>query len=191
MLKREITFKTLSGKPITKEYYFNLSLDEIAELQFSRGEGFAEYLTKIVETKNAGALLRAFKEMVEKSVGVPDAEDISFEKTDERGRSYGRRFLESNAYTVLFMELLGPESTEDSFSKWMEAVIPAELFEQMPENITLPAEAGSPEKTLTKEDLLTMPQSEFDERFGTDPIKWEPAVLTAAFQRKGRTGSGG
>lgn len=183
MLKREIKFKTLSGDPITKEYYFNLSLDEIADLQFSRGEGFAEHLTRIVAEKNAGALLAAYREIINKSVGVPDVDDISFLKRDPRGYSYGDLFSGSNAYTVLFLELMGPESSDDAFSKFLENVIPPELKDQMPGQIALPADG--------EEDPRTMSQADFDAKYGTDPTKWSPEILQIAFSRRGQARSGG
>lgn len=187
MLKREIKFKTLEGEPITKEYFFNLSIDEIADLQFSRGEGFAEHLQRIVRERDAGALLKAYREIIEKSVGVPDTDGISFLKRDPRGYSYGELFNGSNAYTVLFLELMGPESADDAFTNFVKAVVPAELVDQMPETVDLP----TGEKTLTREDLLAMSQEEFDAKFGTDPLKMDKAVLGVAFERRSIGRSGG
>lgn len=104
MLTKSITFKDFSDPPkdVTREFYFNLNETDMAELQFSKGEGFIENFKRIVAEENAGALIQAMKEVLAKAVGRKHEDGIRFERTPD----ITAQFIESNAYPVLFMELM-------------------------------------------------------------------------------------
>lgn len=190
MLLKTIEFKDLKGDPVKRDYFFNLSIDEITELEFSRGSGFANELQRMVEEKNAGDLLAAFREIIMKSVGQPDEDGITFHKENEKGQSLGRNFMRSNAYTVLFLELLGPSSGDEAFVEFLKGVVPPELLEGMPDSFEVPG-ISEPPKELTRDEMLALSDEEFNAKFGVDPTKWSAAVLQAAYQRKSRPTSGG
>jgi len=88
MLKRSITFKNLDGEPITRDFYFNLSMPEVTELEFDMKGGMSAYWTDIVERKAAGELLRAYKDIVRRAFGVRDDDGITFNKSDEISRKF-------------------------------------------------------------------------------------------------------
>lgn len=214
MLKRPITYTDLDGKNVTKNFYFNLTVPEVSELEFRMdGSTMSTYWAKMVEDKNAGAMLRAFKDLISASYGVRDGEE--FLKETESGYSLGRRFLQHPAYSALFLELLGPDAdNEEFFKNFLLGVVPSELRTEMveksgtlsvvpdeiqdasvPTPVMTPtsisvvpqdeAEAG-PKKAEdhSRDELLAMSQEEFDVLAGTDPQKMSPAVLQVAFQRK-------
>lgn len=195
MHKRPITFKNLDGETITKDFYFNLTVPEVTELEYGMSGKLSEQWTQIVTTKNAGAMLREFKNLIAMAYGERSADGITFLKEDPiTGAQLGRKFLQSDAYSVLFLELLGPESTDTAFTDFLQSCLPTEIVEKMPKSIELPsiAEAGriqtaerdKPEQ-FAREELLAMSNEEFDRIAGTDPSAWSREVMQVAFERKG------
>ncbi|HMT88214.1 MAG TPA: hypothetical protein PKC73_01140 [Dermatophilaceae bacterium] len=184
MLKRSITFKNLDGESITRDFYFNLSMPEVTELEFDMKGGMSAYWTDIVERKAAGELLRAYKDIVRRAFGVRDDDGITFNKSDE----ISRKFLQSDAYTVLFMEFFGPESSDTEFTNWLRAIVPPELVAKMPEALPVQENQAVGARTkpegYSREELLNMDQVQFDTLAGTDPQKMSREVLMVAMQRK-------
>ena len=184
MLKRSITFKNLDGESITRDFYFNLSMPEVTELEFDMKGGMSAYWTDIVERKASGELLRAYKDIVRRAFGVRDDDGITFNKSDE----ISRKFLQSDAYTVLFMEFFGPESSDTEFTNWLRAIVPPELVAKMPEALPVQENQAVGARTkpegYSREELLNMDQVQFDTLAGTDPQKMSREVLMVAMQRK-------
>lgn len=202
MHKRPITYTNLDGKVVTENFYFNLTVDEVAHLELDMPGGLSNYWIKLVEDRDAGKMLHAFKDLIAVSYGEREGE--FFMKETESGYSRGRRFLQHPAYHVLFLELLGTSSSDEAFTDFLKAVVPEELSKEMeagtvklPETDRTPqvAQNGDPsgmpvERTkpeeYSRQELLEMPQSEFDAMIGTDMKNWSPEVLQVAFLRKGR-----
>lgn len=186
MLKKTIEFKNLDGETISRDFYFNLTLPEITEMQHSMKEGLSEYWMDIVNRKDAGALLAAYKDFVSRAYGVRDADGITFLKSEE----ISRRFLQSDAYTQLFLECFGANASDDAFTTFMRGVIPDEVASQIPETLPSPEDfpkTTNKEKTLedySRAELLAMPQEQFDKLAGTDPQKMSREALSVAMQRR-------
>jgi len=194
MLKRSITFKNLDDEPITRDFYFNLSMPEVTELEFDMKGGMSAYWTDIVERKAAGELLAAYKDIIKRAFGVRDDDGVTFNKSDE----ISRKFLQSDAYTVLFMEFFGPEASDNEFTDFLRAIVPVELVDKMPDALPVTenqAIGGQKERTkpeeFSRDELLKMPQAEFDKLAGTDPQKMSREVLMVAMQRKNDTRTDG
>lgn len=198
MLIRPITFTDLDGTLRTEKFLFNLTIPEVTELELDMPGGMSEYWVQIVERKDSAALLKAYKDLIAKAYGERSSDGQYFLKEDKDGYSLGRMFLQHPAYAALFMELLGAQSTDDAFTEFLRGCIPPELLEKMPENVSLPAvkpptneDDSTPEDTRTvdqysREELLNMPQVNFDKLAGTDPQKWSPSVMQAAYIRKSK-----
>lgn len=193
MLKYPITFKNLDGEPITRNFYFNLSVPEITELEAGMAGGISEHWVDLVERKDTGGILLALKNIVSMAYGVRDDDGITFNKSEE----ISRRFLQSDAYSVLFIELFGPQAANDAFFNWLKAVVPPEALEHMPSELPV-KEAVSDGKAVvertkaeefSKAELLAMTDEKFSELAGTDPSKMTRDVLLVAMQRKERAKS--
>lgn len=195
MYKRPITFRNLDGERITKDFYFNLTVPEVTELEYGMTGKLSEQWTQIVETKNAGAMLREFKNLISMAYGERSSDGITFLKEDPiTGASLGRKFLQSDAYAVLFMELLGENSSDHAFTDFLRACLPTEVSEKLPSNIELPsitearstaaAERDKPEQ-FSRDELLAMSEEEFDRIAGKNPSAWSREVMQVAFERKG------
>lgn len=177
MLKKTITFKDLDDKPVTEDFYFNLSKAEIAELQFSKEGGLLEFLQKIIAKNDAGEVITTFKEIVSQTVGKRSEDGRRFVKSKE----ITDEFLQSEAYSVLFMELL---TNAGKAAEFIKGIVPADLAEGITDEkiaqLSLPG--GEDEDTrpaYEKEDRLptdaemnNMSQDEFKKAFA-----WKQAYL--------------
>lgn len=197
MYKRSISFYDLEGDLRTQDFYFNLTMPEVTELELEMPGGMSNHWVSMVENKDAKNMLKSFKDLIAMSYGERDNDGITFLKEDPiTGRPLGRRFLQTGAYTTLFLELLGPQATSNDFVEFLKAVLPVELVESMPkdlENVQLPPTESvlkvvPAEKTLiehySRQEQIEMSTEKFDELAGTDPQKWSLQVMQVAFQRK-------
>lgn len=195
MLKRSISFHDLDGDLRTQDFYFNLSMPEVTELEVDMPGGMSNYWISMVERKDAKNMLKSFKDLISMAYGERADDGVTFLKEDPiTGRPLGRKFLQTDAYTTLFLELLGPQASNMDFVNFLKAILPQELVENMPEDmedIKLPPAvspvADNGERTIeqySRQELLELPQEKFDELAGTDPQKWSREVMGVAFQRK-------
>ena len=144
MLKKTITYEDFNGNEITEDFYFNLSKAELAEMHLSQEGGLVEHITKIAEKRNGAEVIAAFKSILSVAVGRRSEDGKRFVKnqdiTDE--------FMQSNAYSVLFMELV---TESDSALTFMRGIVPADLASKVDKGETiveLPAEISvAPTKT--------------------------------------------
>ena len=85
MRKKTITYTNFDGEQETKDFYFNLTKAELAELEYSIPGGFDSIRREITNQLSEGrviigALLDAYKLIIAKAVGTKSAD--------------GKRFLE-------------------------------------------------------------------------------------------------
>lgn len=197
MYKRSISFHDLDGDLRTQDFWFNLTMPEVTELELDMPGGMSNYWVSMVENKDAKNMLKSFKDLIARAYGERQDDGITFLKEDPiTARPLGRRFLQTGAYTTLFIELLGPQATNNDFVEFLKAVLPVELVESMPkdlDNVQLPPAQSAlqvvpAEKTLiehySRQEQIEMSQEKFDELAGTDPQKWTHQVMQVAFQRK-------
>ena len=197
MLKRSISFHDLDGDLRTQDFYFNMTMPEVTELELDMVGGMSNYWISMVVRKDAKNMLKSFKDLIAMAYGERSNDGITFLKEDPiTGRPLGRRFLQTDAYTTLFLELLGPQATSNDFVEFLKQILPLELVDSMPkdlENVQLPANESvlkvvPEEKTLiehySRQEQLEMSPEKFVELAGTDPQKWTHQVMQVAFQRK-------
>jgi hypothetical protein len=167
---RTISYEDFNDVKQEKEYYFNLSHADIAEWELTTKGGLAAHLQNLVKTEDPQELIANFKMIISKSIGQRSDDGSRFEKSDEITKA----FMQSNAYSALFMTLI---TNPDEASKFINGVVPADLAE-------MAKKAETDGSTHSEDELLAMPQDEFDKTFGKDPKKWSPAIMSAAYHRK-------
>lgn len=170
MLKKTIKFEDLDGNMIEEEFYFNLSKAEIAELELSRRDGMQQYLEAIVKTGDSAMILENFKKIIAMTVGVRSEDGKRFIKSDEIRDA----FMQTNAYSELFMEMM---TVPNAASDFVNAVVPSGMSSLQ----------KTEEKKYTHEELVALPQAEFDQVAGKDIKKMSHEHLQAAFERKSNT----
>lgn len=122
MLKKSITYTDYNGVERTEDFWFNLSKAEIMEMEMSTTGGLAELIQKIVQTQDAPAIIKIFKDLVLKAYGEKSADGKRFIKSDELSLA----FSQTEAYSNLFMELA---TDADAAAKFVNGIIPADAAE--------------------------------------------------------------
>jgi hypothetical protein len=126
MLKKTITFKDLDGNSVTEDFYFNLSKPEITEMELEQKGGLGEELQALVETGDPGQILKTFKWIMLKAYGIRSADNKRFIKSEQ----ISEEFTQTDAYSVLFMELV---TNAESSAAFVQGVLPPDLLTAMKE----------------------------------------------------------
>lgn len=124
MIIKPITYETFDGDTITEEFMFNLTKAEIMEMQVSKDGGLDRFLQRIVKENDARNLVGYFKELIRLSYGVKSDDGKRFIKNDEIRDS----FMQTNAYSELFMELA---EDADKAAEFVNGIIPKKMLEEI------------------------------------------------------------
>ena len=120
MLKKIITYTDYNGVERTEPFYFNLSKAELMEMELGVTGGMTEMLDKIIAAKDAPSLMKTFKEMIMKAYGVKSDDGKRLIKSEELSIA----FTQTEAYNVLFMELITDDKAAADF---VNGIIPNEI----------------------------------------------------------------
>ena len=120
MLKKPITYTDYNGVERTEDFYFNLSKAELMEMELGVTGGMTEMLNKIIAAKDAPSLMKTFKEMIMKAYGVKSDDGKRLIKSEELSTA----FTQTEAYSVLFMELITDDKAAADF---VNGIIPNEI----------------------------------------------------------------
>jgi len=120
MLKKTITYTDYNGVERTEDFYFNLSKAEIAEMELSTEGGFAEMIQRIVNAKDAAAIVDIFKKMILKAYGIKSDDGKRFMKSKEISEA----FSQTEAYSQLFIEL---STNADAGAAFVKGIMPADM----------------------------------------------------------------
>lgn len=117
MLKKTITYTDFNGTERTEDFYFNLTKAEVVEMEMRINGGYSEMLNRIVAAQNAPAIMKNFKDFIFRSYGIKSPDGVRFEKSDEISRA----FMQTEAYSILFMELC---TDAEAAAAFVNAVLP-------------------------------------------------------------------
>ena len=120
MLKKIITYTDYNGIERTEPFYFNLSKAELMEMELGVTGGMTEMLDNIIAAKDAPSLMKTFKEMIMKAYGVKSDDGKRLIKSEELSIA----FTQTEAYSVLFMELITDDKAAADF---VNGIIPNEI----------------------------------------------------------------
>ncbi len=123
MLKKTITYVDYDGNERTEDKYFNLSKAELMEMQLSENGGLDKVLEKMIAEQDNAKLAELFKKIITLSYGEKSIDGKRFIKKPE----LTEEFLQTEAYSVLFMELI--TSTEE-VAEFIKGVLPKDLQEE-------------------------------------------------------------
>lgn len=118
MFKLPITYLGFDGKEKTKDFYFNLTKGEVAELNFMIPGGLDGFLQGLQDDPNVKYIISTFKLLILKSYGkrTPDGKFI---KSDE----LSEEFAATDAYSELFIKFINDEG--DFVTKFLEGTLNA------------------------------------------------------------------
>lgn len=120
MIKKPITYTDYDGVERTEDFYFNLSQAELAEMEMETEGGLQKMIDTIVQTKDSKKIINLFKKIILKSYGEKSADGRRFQKRRD-GHALADDFEETEAYSVLFMELA---TDADAAVKFISGVVP-------------------------------------------------------------------
>ena len=120
MLKKTIPYVDYNENKREEDFYFNLSEAEIMEMEIGTTGGFAEMLQKIVKGQDAPAIMKVFKDIILKSYGEKSPDGKHFVKSEELSAA----FAQTEAYSVLFMELISDDKKAAAF---INGIVPKDV----------------------------------------------------------------
>lgn len=124
MLKKTIKFVDYNGVQREEDFYFNLSKAEVVEMEMSTSGGLAEMIQNIVKAEDSAAIIKIFKDLILKSYGEKTLDGKRFVKVDPDGNPLYRKFMETEAFSELFMELA---TDADAGAKFVNGIMPADV----------------------------------------------------------------
>lgn len=127
MLKKTITYEDYNGNQRTEDHYFNLTETELMKMEMSMNGGLAEMIQRVVAAQDAPAIIKVFDEMILNSYGQKSLDGKRFIKIDETGHKLADDFKQTEAYSILFMELA---TDADAAAKFVNGIMPAKLAEK-------------------------------------------------------------
>lgn len=128
MLKKTITYTDYNGSERTEDFYFNLTKAEIMEMEMSTTGGLADMIKRIVAAQDAPAIIKIFKELILKAYGEKSADGKRFMKTDALGNKLYNDFEQTEAFSILFMELA---TNADSAAAFVNGIVPADMAKKV------------------------------------------------------------
>lgn len=129
MLKKAITYTDYNGSTRTEDFYFNLSKAEAMEMELSTSGGLADMIRRIVAAQDTPSIIKIFKEIILKAYGEKSADGRRFIKIDEHGHRLADDFMQTEAYSQLFMELA---TNADEAAKFVNGIVPGDVAKQIP-----------------------------------------------------------
>lgn len=119
MLKKTITYTDFNGVERTEPFYFNLTNAEVAEMAVGLvgTSSIEDYIERLTVETDPRKIVEIMKEIICKSYGKKSEDGRRFMKSEE----ILKEFTETNAYSVLFMELANDANAASAF---FDGVIP-------------------------------------------------------------------
>ena len=125
MVKKTLTYNDFMGNEVTKDFYFNISKMEFREMDRKIPGGLQNLIEEIRTEKDADRMLDLLTILILASYGEK-AEDGRFVKEDAYGRKLSSFFKISEAWDVLFMNLL---QNEQELSEFLTGIVPKDVAE--------------------------------------------------------------
>lgn len=120
MLKKVIKYEDFDGNKREEEFWFGLTKAELIDLEMGKEGGLEGNLRKIMASHNTKEIMESFKEIIVMAYGEKSADGRRFTKTPEVKAG----FVETQAYSELYMELLGDE---DAAIKFIAGIMPGDI----------------------------------------------------------------
>ena len=126
MVKKTLTYNDYDGNPVTKDFYFNISKMEFRDLDRKIPGGLQNLIDRIQTEKDENRMLDLMSMLILASYGEK-AEDGRFVKEDAYGRKLSSFFKVSEAWDVLFVNLL---DNEDEMSEFLTGIVPKDIADE-------------------------------------------------------------
>lgn len=119
MLKKTVTYIDFDGNERTEDFFFNLTEQEIAEMELSTEGGLGNFINKAVAAKSQVELIELFKKLILAAYGVKSADGRRFVKNI----AVREDFMSTQAFSDIYMELV---QDADKASAFFNGIVPKE-----------------------------------------------------------------
>lgn len=131
MIKKTITYTDYNNVNRTEDFYFNLTITELMEMQLGTTGGAAEMIQKAIDAQDNQSIFKIFKDLLLKAYGEKSADGKRFMKVNDDGVPLYIAFAQTEAYSKLFMELV---TNGDAASTFINSIIPQQALALANEN---------------------------------------------------------
>lgn len=129
MVKKKVKYINFNGEEKEQTLYFNLNEVEAVRLQASLGgQTLDDYVLGLDPENDPGEVMNFFEKLLSMSYGQRDEDGEFFDKSED----IRARFLNSAAYSSLFMEFL--QDTDSAADFFNRVVAPTRLPDPGAEN---------------------------------------------------------
>lgn len=133
MYKKVMTFTDFDGNTRTETFWFNLTEAEVVELEMGVSGGLTNMLERIVAAQDSKSIVETFKKLILMSYGEKTPDGRGFRKSKEIADA----FMQTQAYSDLFMEL---SRDANAASEFFKGVIPVKQADNQPAVLTVKSE---------------------------------------------------
>lgn len=130
MIKKSVTYTDYNDIERTEDHYFNLTKAEVMEMELGTTGGMAEMIQRIVAAQDTPAIVKIFKDLVLKAYGQKSPDGKYFMKEDENGRPLSNMFKQSEAYSIIYMELA---TDADKAAEFVNGIMPKDIQKALAE----------------------------------------------------------
>lgn len=142
MLKKLIKYTDYNGNERQENFYFNLNKAELMEMETEVTGGMRQLLESIMEKQDIPKIMTAFKTIILKAYGEKSPDGRVFEKSEE----LSRLFSHTEAYNVLYMELV---TDAKKAAQFIEGLMPADMrVPEKDENVLTPVGKEAPAEVV-------------------------------------------
>lgn len=136
MFKKTVEFEDFDGNRQSKDFYFHISKAELLEMAATSDDMQAR-IKRIIESKDGGAILNEFRELIKLAVGVRSEDGQRFIK-DAAAQS---TLLDSPAFDELLMELA---TNANASVEFVQQLIPEKMQKEMQNQLKKNASGPNP-----------------------------------------------
>lgn len=120
MLKEHLIYNDFDGNRRERDFYFNLTPQEVSEMESSIKGGMSTFLTRITQENDEQELVKYFKEFLLMSYGKKSDDGESFVKNEQ----IRNEFKSSMAFSEFWMRFL---TEEHAFENFVKGVLPKDM----------------------------------------------------------------
>jgi hypothetical protein len=134
MLKKTVTYTNLDGQAISKDLYFNISTNDIAQKEALSDSKWSAKLQEIAKSDKLSEIYPMVMEFIEEGYGIR-TEDGDFEKDPQ----HTEKFRRSMAFQALMEDLLLDTTNNGTkLADFLAGMMPAELMNKAREMQAVP-----------------------------------------------------
>lgn len=131
MVKYDIKYKDFNDMDRAEVAYFHLTEAEIVEMMYDKST-LLDQIEEITKNNDMDKIIKVIKNLILKAYGRKSEDGLYFVKVDEEGHKLANKFVQSGAYSALFMELARDDQKSADFIK---RVLPKELSDSAKKQI--------------------------------------------------------